>query len=67
MRTVRKHSRYVPEATRKVGMRDLTPPTRLPDGRYFFGVKVSASVAQVVVRRSVPHAAAFAVYISAYP
>ncbi|SER58033.1 hypothetical protein SAMN04487983_1018130 [Streptomyces sp. yr375] len=42
-------------------------PNTASDGRYFFGVKVSASVVQVVARRSVPHAADFAVYINAYP
>lgn len=69
MRTVRSHSRYVPEATRKEGMQDLAPnqePGTPPSGDgHFFGVKVAASVFHVVSRRAVSHAADFAVYISA--
>ncbi|SHI05012.1 hypothetical protein SAMN05444521_3506 [Streptomyces sp. 3214.6] len=42
-------------------------PNTVADGRYFFGVKVSVSIVQVVARRSVPQAADFAAYISAYP
>ncbi|GGR00265.1 hypothetical protein GCM10010251_14500 [Streptomyces aurantiogriseus] len=43
------------------------PPRSAPLRRYFFGVNVCVSVAQVLFRRALSHAAAFAVYISAYP
>lgn len=75
MRTVRKHSRYVPEATRKEGMPDLASPAapstasrraapRTPAGRHFFGWNVSESVFQVAARSALFQSAAFAVYIS---
>src|SRR4051812_29096355 len=72
LRTVRKHSRYVPEATRKEGMRHLA--ARAGRGtsdrravRHDFGRNVSVSVFQVSLRSSLSQAEAFAVYISPYP
>lgn len=66
MRTVRKHSRYVPEATRKEVMPDLAAQTRVRS-LHDLGSNVFANVCQVSLRSSLPQLTAFAVYISAYP
>ncbi len=71
MRTVRKHSRYVPEATHKEGLPYLTVQTRPSrtlaeiDSPHDFGWNEPVSVFQVSLRRSLSQSAAFAVYISA--
>ncbi len=73
MRSVRKHSRYVPEATRKVGLPDLTPQSRPSRAQtefrslHDFGLNESVNVFQVSLRSSLSQFEAFAVYISACP
>ncbi|GAB2328930.1 hypothetical protein STREPTOSP366_41010 [Streptomyces variabilis] len=66
LRTVRNHSRYVPEATRREGMPHLASRAA---GRadQDFGRNVSVSVRHVFVRCSPSHVSALAVYIRPYP
>lgn len=78
LRTVRKHSRYVPEANPIEGMRDLTRTrsARLPGSPdspspgsppsppdYFFGLNVCVKVFHASLRSSLSQSAALAVYI----
>ncbi|SEE31541.1 hypothetical protein SAMN05216489_06179 [Streptomyces sp. 3213] len=64
MRTVRNHSRYVPEATHKEGLTDLARQT-LTHSPHDFGSNVFVSVVQVSLRSPLSQLAAFAVYMSA--